>query len=143
MTFVLDASVALTWLLQDASKQDMAYASSVLKALRSSGRHASVSGIWGLEIANVIARGEAQGQLTEAQSGAFLEMLQAVSIAIDPGTAAQALADTLQLARRHSLSSYDASYLELALRLSLPMATLDAKLRRAAGKAGVRVYKPD
>jgi predicted nucleic acid-binding protein len=48
----------------------------------------------------------------------------------------------LQLARRYRLSSYDASYLELAMREAVPMATLDEDLRRAASKAGVRLFKP-
>lgn len=142
MKFVLDASVALSWLLRDASTRDEPYAFAVLKALRSPGTAANVPCIWGLEIANVIARGETGGQLAEAQSDAFLEMLQATSIEVDGDTAAKALADTLQLARRYRLSSYDASYLELALRLSLPLATLDVALRRAASKAGVKHFKP-
>jgi predicted nucleic acid-binding protein len=94
----------------------------------------------GLEVANVIARAEAKGLVTEARSGAFLEMLQGVDIDVDPATFAQALSDTLQLARRYKLSSYDASYLELALRLGMPLATLDEDLQKAAKKAGVKRF---
>jgi predicted nucleic acid-binding protein len=53
-------------------------------------------------------------------------------------TAARSLTEILQLARRYRLSSYDASYLELALRKGLPLATLDADLAKAARKSGVR-----
>jgi predicted nucleic acid-binding protein len=69
-------------------------------------------------------------------------MLGAAPITSDAGTAAHALSDTLQLARRHRLSAYDASYLELALRMSLPLATLDSDLQGAANKAGVKLFKP-
>jgi predicted nucleic acid-binding protein len=139
--FVLDASVTLSWLLRDTSSRDAPYAFAVLNALRLPGASAEVPVTWGLEIANVIARGEAKAQITEAQSGAFLEMLGAASIQADAGTFTHALSDTLQLARRYHLSSYDASYLELALRSALPLATLDEDLRRAADKAGVEDLK--
>ena len=142
MSFVLDASVTLSWLLRDAAAREASYVFSVLAALRARTAAAAVPMTWGLEIANVLARGEAKGQLNEAQSDAFLEMLQATPIHIDADTSAQALSGTLQLARRYRLSAYDASYLELALRAALPLATLDEDLRRAATKAGVKLFKP-
>ena len=94
----------------------------------------------GLEVANVIARAEAKGLVTEARSGIFLEMLADMDIDVDMATWAHALTDTLQLARRYKLSSYDASYLELALRLGRPLATLDEDLQKAAKKAGVKKF---
>lgn len=141
MRFVLDASVTLSWLLRDASSRDSPYAFAVLKALRAAGTRAEVPATWSLEIANVIARGESKGQITEAQSKAFLELLDAASIEADAATFTHALSETLQLARRYRLSSYDASYLELALRSALPLATLDEDLKRAADKAGVEQFK--
>jgi predicted nucleic acid-binding protein len=69
-------------------------------------------------------------------------MLRAISIEADPATFTQALTDTSQLARRYGLSSYDASYLELALRVAQPLATRDQAFYRAAQKAGVRHFKP-
>lgn len=95
---------------------------------------------WGLEVANVIARAEAKALVTEARSGAFLEMLGDVDIEVDAATFAHVLSDTLQLARRYRLSAYDASYLELALRLGIPLATLDEDLQKAAKKAGVKLF---
>lgn len=142
MTFVLDASVALSWLLRDADSREASYAFAVLKALRTKEVAATVPTTWGLEIANVLARAERNDQLTEAQSESYLEMLQATLINADSATFVQALTDTLQLARRYRLSSYDASYLELALRAATPLATLDDDLRRAAQKAGVKHFKP-
>ena len=89
----------------------------------------------------MLARAERKNQLTEAQSESFLQMLQATRIEADSATFTQALTAALQLARRYRLSSYDASYLELALRVALPLATLDEDLRRAAQKAGVKHFK--
>ncbi len=137
MNFVLDASVTMAWLLGDARSADRAYARRVLEALKDAVTRAEVPATWALEVANVIARAEAKSLITEAQSEAFLEMLSSSPIHPDHATVAAALSDTLQLARRYRLSSYDASYLELALRSALPLATLDADLNKAARKAGV------
>lgn len=138
--FVLDASVTMTWLLADGEQGDGAYAAAVLEALKDPSTQAEVPVTWSLEVANVLARAEASDLLNEAQSEAFLEMLSCIPIRADNATFARALADTLQLARRHRLSSYDASYLELSLRGGLPMATLDADLAKAARKAGVKRF---
>ena len=138
--FVLDASVTMAWLLGDAKPADRGYAETVLDALRSPHVQARVPMTWGLEIGNVIARAEAKGLIAEAQSEAFLEMLAGTAVHADDATFGHALTDTLHLARRYGLSSYDASYLELALRAGLPIATLDADLAKAARKAGVKRF---
>lgn len=138
--FVLDASLTMSWLFGDAKPADRSYADSVLDALRAPDVLARVPVTWGLEIANVIARAEARGLIEEAQSGAFIEMLASTAIRPDDATFSRALTDTLHLARRYRLSSYDASYLELALREGLPLATLDAELAKAARKAGVKRF---
>lgn len=140
MNFVLDASVTMAWLLGDTKPSDRLYAQKVLNALKDPDTQAAVPTIWALEIANVIVRAEAKHLVSEAQSGAFLEMLSSASINSDHATFAAALNDTLQLARRYRLSAYDASYLELALRCALPLATLDVDLNKAARKAGVRRF---
>jgi predicted nucleic acid-binding protein len=78
--------------------------------------------------------------VAESRTQAFVAALGRLNIAVDDETAARALSDTLNLARRYKLSAYDATYLELALRAGLPLATLDADLLKAAGKAGVKRY---
>ena len=122
----------------DGKPQELTYAGKVLDAMKQD--NALVPVTWGLEVANVIARAEAKGLVTEARSGALLEMLEGMEIDVGSATFAQALSDTLQLARRYKLSSYDASYLELALRLGMPLATLDEDLQKAAKKAGVKRF---
>jgi predicted nucleic acid-binding protein len=135
MRFVLDASVALTWLLRDSDDGGAAFA--LVESLARPDTEIRVPATWNLEIANVIARAEIRGQITEAESGAFLDLLTRAPIEVDPATAEVALSATLALARRYRLSSYDASYLELACREGLPLATLDGDLAVAARTAGV------
>ena len=98
MSFVLDASVTLVWLLGDAKQSDQNYAQRVLKALKVSGTHAEVPVIWALEVTNVLVKGESRQLITEAQSEAFLEMLSSAPISADHATFTTALGDTLQLA---------------------------------------------
>ena len=141
MKFVLDASVALSWLLEDGGA-GQEYAVAVFDTLTRPQAEAHVPVTWGLEIANVIAKCESHGDLLEGRSQAFLTTLDAVPIIPDPATYAKTLHETLDLARRYRLSAYDASYLELALRSTLPLATLDADLRRVAGRAGVKRFAP-
>lgn len=143
MTLVLDASVTTTWLLGNAKASDLAYASAVLATMARPETTATVPATWGLEVSNVLARSEARGITTEAQAEAFLEMLAGMAIEPDSATFANALSTTLQLARRYGLSAHDASYLEVALRAGLPLATLDGDLIRAARKAGVRLFRAE
>jgi predicted nucleic acid-binding protein len=138
VNFVLDNSVTMRWFFGDGKPQELAYAGKVLDAMKVA--TAIVPTTWGLEVANVIARAEAKALVTEARSGAFLEMLDGVSIEVDAATFAHALQSTLQLARRYKLSAYDASYLELALRRGISLATLDEDLQKAAKKAGVKKF---
>jgi predicted nucleic acid-binding protein len=94
--------------------------------------------IWALEVANVAARAEANSLIRPELTMRFLERLEAMPIRGDGETYERAFTDTLALARSHKLTAYDASYLELARRLDIPLATLDGKLQKAAKKAGVR-----
>jgi predicted nucleic acid-binding protein len=139
VSFVLDTSVTMRWFFGDGKPAELAFAARVLDALRTD--TAIVPVTWGLEVANVMARAEARALVTEARSGEFLELLDGVSIEVDAATFTHARSTTLQLARRHKLSAYDASYLELALRRGLPLATLDEDLQKAAKKAGVKRFR--
>jgi predicted nucleic acid-binding protein len=76
-------------------------------------------------------------RLRPAETSRFLALVGELEVEVDAQTATQALGETLALARRHALSAYDAAYLELAIRESLPLATLDEALKRAARRCGV------
>jgi len=134
LSFVLDNSVTMRWCFGDGKPAELAYASRVLDDMRETS--ALVPAIWGLEVANVLARAENAKLITEARSEAFLTLLRRLRIEVDAETFSQSFAGVLQIARRYHLSSYDAAYLELALREGLAIASLDADLRKAAKRAG-------
>jgi predicted nucleic acid-binding protein len=98
---------------------------------------ATVPSIWRLEVANGLRSGVRRQRLTNLERNLLLSELANLPIDADLETDQQAWTRTLQLADAHGLSDYDASYLELALRISLPLATLDGALRRAGQSAGV------
>ena len=133
MRFVLDNSVVMRCLLRDGSNERLTYAEKVLALLTQESSEALVPGIWALEAANVLVKAQAKLLVTEARCAAFAALLQGMAITTDPHTAAHALSDTLQLARRSKLSAYDASYFELAMREDVPLATLDGDLRPTLG----------
>jgi predicted nucleic acid-binding protein len=131
---VIDASVALSWCFPE---ERSSYGDKVLLALRS--KKAIVPSLWRIELANALLVGERRGRLTPANRASFLDLLLDLPVSMDPETADRIFNDTLSLARTYGLSAYDATYLELAMRLGLPLATLDQQLKKAAQKAGVRV----
>jgi predicted nucleic acid-binding protein len=139
VNFVLDNSVAMRWLL-GGSSDEIAYASLVLDTFKIA--TAVVPDLWFLEASNVIAKAESKHGVTEACSQIFISTLSQLNIVTDKMTASHALGDTLNLARRYKLSAYDAAYLELALRVGLPLATLNRDLEKAAKKAGVKKFQP-
>ncbi len=134
---VLDCSVVFAWYFADEAGP---YADAVALALAKS--VAVVPSLFHLEAANTLVVGERRRCSTEAQAAAFLARLAALPIAVDGQTVTRAWSDTIALARAHALSTYDAAYLELALRLALPLASLDEKLRGAAAAVGVALFKP-
>lgn len=139
MSLVLDASVALAWQFQRRDERESALAEDVLCRLPEAG--AWVPPIWCAEVANALLRGERAGVLQATQSSFFLEQLRQCRIVVDSASPLATQARIVELARWHGLSTYDASYLELALRLNLPLATFDRKLEEAARAAGVCVVE--
>lgn len=132
MSLVLDASAALAWCFQDEASPAV---DGLMAQIATEG--ATVPSIWRLEVTNGLRSGIRRQRLTSLQRNLLLAELANLPIDADPETDLQAWTRTLQLADAHGLSDYDASYLEVALRLSLPLATLDGSLRRAAQSAGV------
>lgn len=124
MPFVLDASIAACWAFDDESHPTAALA---LERIRVDG--ARVPAIWWFEVRNVLIMNERRGRLAEPDTRAFLRALSRLEIITDRSPDETA---ALDLARRHRLTVYDASYLELARRDDIPLATLDADLIRAA-----------
>ena len=133
--FVLDCSVTMAWGFDDEATP---YTDGVRDNLADV--RAIVPALWPVEVANATIVGERRKRLDEARSSRFLSLLSSLPIIVDAETAARAWADTMHLARAHNLSAYDAAYLELAIRLGLPLASLDEKLKAAATAVGVPLY---
>ncbi|WP_018938734.1 MULTISPECIES: type II toxin-antitoxin system VapC family toxin [unclassified Thioalkalivibrio] len=140
MELVLDNSIVMRWLLSDGSPADQEVAATVLRSIESGDTRLLAPAVWPLEVANVVARAEGQGLVTEADTTRFLRLLEDLMVAVDPGGIDSVFGNTLQLARRFGLSAYDASYLALALQHSATLATLDQALVAAARRAGVPVF---
>ena len=98
---------------------------------------AVVPQLWHIEVANSLNVGIRRGRITMDNRSGILADLEELPILTDRETSDRAWHETLVLADRHRLTVYDATYLELALRLSLPLATLDGDLREAAQREGV------
>ncbi|MFZ5911759.1 MAG: type II toxin-antitoxin system VapC family toxin [Chloroflexota bacterium] len=132
--FVLDASMTLAWCFYDEGGQQ---AERVLDLLSAS--QAIVPSLWLLEVSNAVLNAERRNRLTAADSARFLQLLRGLPIQIeDASSIERAWGEILNLARAHRLSTYDAAYLELAMRSGAPLATLDDALYKAASACGVQ-----
>jgi predicted nucleic acid-binding protein len=135
--FILDSSVTMAWYFSDEAN---AYARAVRKSLGKA--RAVVPLLWPIEVANILLLGERRQRGTPAQASKWLRFLQMLPIRVDDETAARAWSDIIHVARSSDLSIYDACYLELAMRLGRPLASLDDKLKATAAEAGVAEFTP-
>jgi len=133
MPFVIDASVAATWLLPD---EGHAVAIAAYERLLSD--HAVAPSLWWFEMRNIFISNERRGRLDGEKTSRALALLSDLPIQLDHAPDSAAL---LELARRHRLTAYDAAYLELAQRLNLPLASLDQELCAAATAVGVELIR--
>ena len=134
-SFVLDNSVAMRWCFENAAHP---YADGILKQL-AAGDTATVPVLWFYEASAVLSRAQNNGTLAASKAAQFIAELQSLNITTDPDSAARVFTDVHRVALAYRLTSYDAAYLELAMRQSLPLATLDDDLIQASKAAGVPV----
>jgi predicted nucleic acid-binding protein len=136
--FVLDASVALAWFVDDPVPS---YAVQI-KQFMEGGMKAVVPALWTLEIANGLCMSERRGKLTPEQTDHGLRQLEIIMASgIQIGAEVASIREHLGAARAFRLTAYDTVYLELARREGLALATLDKSLRVAAAKAGVALLR--
>jgi predicted nucleic acid-binding protein len=134
--FVIDASIVMTWCFEDERSR---YGDRVLDRLTSS--VAVVPSVWPLEVTNVLLTAERKGRLSRADSVRFMTLLQTLPIFVDHRSRDAVFGPVFALGGDLGLSSYDASYLQLAMRDGLAVATLDRRMRRAAGKLEIPTLK--
>lgn len=103
------------------------YTERLLERSGSSTLHASF--IWPAEFTNAASVMVKRGILTDELGAEMIRMVDVFDLVVDRTPAD--LRQIYQISRRHGLSAYDASYLELAIRLKLPLATRDAALKKA------------
>jgi predicted nucleic acid-binding protein len=130
--FVVDCSIAMAWLFNDEATPETA---ALLRRLVT--ETALVPAWWFIEITNMLAMAERKACITPGQSDAFIADLGKLGIERDDEAPDRAFSHLLALCRTHRLTSYDAIYLDLAVRRNLPLATLDDDLRKSAKKLGV------
>lgn len=133
--FILDSSLALSWCFRDEATPET---DAVLDSLAGKIK-AHVPALWFWEITNVIAQAERRRRINASDSQKYLGFLNTLPIAVEADAHQHAWIGTLVLARQHSLSIYDAAYLDLAQRLGLPLGTLDVKLQQAARAIGTEL----
>jgi predicted nucleic acid-binding protein len=132
--FVIDASVALAWCLDDETSLPADHALERLTA-----DEAVAPAIWPLEVANGLRSAERRGRITIADGARVRQLLLSLPIQIESADLAAALTEVADLARTFDLSAYDAAYLALAARRGLSMATGDDRLAHACTQAGVEL----
>ncbi len=132
--FVLDASLALQWFLEDEA--DREYSVAVLQSL--SERRALVPLLWFYEVGNGLLMAHRRKRISLDQVNGFVTRLKALPIEAAQQIPSEIL-ELTALAQAHGLTNYDAAYLSLAMRSGLPLATTDGALRRAAASARVSV----
>ena len=138
MAFVLDCSVAMAWLFPDEATE-------ATERLRESliETRAFAPSLWPVEVGNVLLTATRRGRIRVDEWPQIRVHLQALPIEIDPVSTSRTWDMSLELAHAHRLSVYDAMYLELAIRLRVPLATLDRTLRNAAQAVGIDAPKVD
>jgi predicted nucleic acid-binding protein len=130
---VLDASVALAWLLPD---EQSAKAEAIIEA-GSLGQLAAPSLIL-LEVSNALTQAKRRSRIDTALVKALLDQFGSLPLRLEP-VSSDVMLRSSTLAMQHDISVYDASYLDLATVRALPLATFDARLHDAAVSAGVNV----
>ena len=132
MSLVLDSSATLAWVYSDEVTEPIRR---VFDLVNDTG--AWVPGLWKLEVANILEMGVRRSRHSAAFRNSTLADLALLPIRVDAETDRQAWGATARLSEQHRLTIYDAAYLELALRLGLPLASLDSELRVAAQTEGL------
>lgn len=134
---MIDNSVVLAWAFEDEKSE---YALDVVRALLDFAP--LVPAIWPLEIGNALLVAQRRKRIDAAASTRILAEIAGLEIQVVQEPPDRMLNEIFALARENQLSTYDASYLDLAHRRGVPLATQDRSLRRAVGRCGVVLFQP-
>lgn len=134
MAFVLDASIAAAWFLPDEQHDA---ADRLMAELRAT--VGLVPALFWFETRNLFLVAERRGRLRPGEALLLMTQLRGLSLE-DAGSSGDGL--VLDLAARHLLTGYDASYVALAKTQGLPLATGDRKMATAARAEGITILGP-
>lgn len=134
MSLVVDSSIALSWCFEDEASPET---DALFERVRDHG--AVVPALWHLELGNVLLQAEKRSRISTGDVATRLELIAELPITTDHETTRRAWREILTLARAQDLTTYDATYLELAIRRGLALATRDDALQGAAKRMGVVV----
>lgn len=137
-SLVIDCSLAVHWFFEDEFDLE---ADSIYAALRGGKVRVHVPSLFFPEVANTLLVGERRGRCQAGKPEEFIQILLATSICIDEQNLSMSVLRVYDIAKRHGLTAYDASYLELALRLNASLSTRDNDLRQAAETAGLSIVQ--
>jgi predicted nucleic acid-binding protein len=136
--FVLDNTVTMAWCFADEATK---LTETLLRRLSNLTDIATVPALWLYEVVNVTELAVRKGRITAEKADAFLESLADLPIEIENPALLQIFVSVRALVGQYKLTAYDASYLELAIRQNLPIATSDKALAKAAQAAGVNLVE--
>lgn len=133
-SFVVDSSLALAWCFLDEATP------ATINLLERTGTESAVVPAWWyIELTNVLVFAERKGRIDAPKVAEFIALIEKLNVEVDTEAPQRAFSHLLPLCRTHQLTSYDAMYLDLALRRRLPLGTLDEPLRKAAKKLGIKL----
>ncbi len=130
----MDASIGFAWVYQGQATPETDHLLNEVAA----GAMVIVPALWFFEMSNVLLMAQRRRRLTAAQRKAAMEKLTALQLTVDEEGTRIAFGKTSELAEKYGLTIYDATYLELALRRSLPLASRDEALRNATRQCGLK-----
>lgn len=133
--FVVDNSVVLSWVLKDENSKK---SQKILNNLTSSRGY--VPSLWPYELANALFVAQKRDRIKEVDSAAFIKHLKKLPIFIEESEYDTITKDVLSLSREHNITVYDASYMELAIRKNIAMASFDKLIIRLCQKIGIDAY---
>jgi predicted nucleic acid-binding protein len=136
--FVLDNTVTMAWCFTDEAVE---FTETVLNRLSDLTDSALVPALWLYEVVNVTEMAVRIGRITKDKATAFIESLTDLPIEVEDLSRTEVFVSVRAVAERYRLTSYDAAYLELAIRHRLPLAAFDSDLNKAARAAGVELVQ--
>jgi predicted nucleic acid-binding protein len=131
---VVDASIAVTWCFEDEASPET---DRLFERVRDDG--AIVPALWHLELGNVLLQAGKRGRIGAADIALRLALISDLPISVNAETAGRAWREILVMARAEGLTTYDAAYVELAIRRGEALLTRDGELAAAAKRNGVIV----